>query len=59
MKDIKKCRYNYMEIGLLLMLIVQFCLIVFCNLNLIDNNLDCDNAKLFRHIMEIWEQKES
>lgn len=57
MKYIKRCRENYMEIGLTLMLIMQFFMIAFCNLMLIEKNLDCDNAKLFRHIMEIWKQK--
>lgn len=39
------------------LLIVQILMIAVCNIKLIDNNVDCDNAKLFVHIREMWEQK--
>ena len=38
-------------------LLVQILMIAVCNIKLIDNNIDCDNAKLFVHIREMWEQK--
>lgn len=37
-------------------LLIQFLLIAACNIKLIDNNIDCDNAKLFVHVMEMWRQ---
>ena len=54
---IKKYKDKYIELGLGALLVIQFLLFSVCNLTLIDNNLDCDNAKMFRHIMEIWERK--
>lgn len=39
------------------LLLVQFLLIAYCNLALTDQNLDCDNAKMFKHIMTMWEHK--
>ena len=57
MNLIKKYKDKYVEFGLGALLLIQFLLICVCNLTLIDNNLDCDNAKMFRHIMEIWERK--
>ena len=53
----KKIKSNYMELGLWILLLFQFGMIIFCNLTLIDKNLDCDNAKMFFHIMEIYKQK--
>lgn len=38
-------------------LLAQIFLISICNLKLIDNNIDCDNAKLFVHVMKMWEHK--
>ena len=36
-------------------LLIQFLLIAVCNIKLIDNNIDCDNAKLFLHTIKMWE----
>lgn len=53
----KKQSKNFMEVLLFALLIVQFLGIAYSNLFLIDQNLDCDNAKLMRHIIEMWEHK--
>ena len=37
-------------------LLIQCILIAACNIKLIDNNIDCDNAKLFVHVMEMVKQ---
>ncbi len=37
-------------------LFLQCILIAVCNIKLIDNNIDCDNAKLFVHVMEMVKQ---
>lgn len=57
MKLFKKYTTTPIEKALLLLLLVQFCLMAFCNLTLTDASLDCDNAKLFRHIIEMWRNK--
>ncbi len=46
---------NFWTCLLLLIFIVQFLLIALCNIKLIDNNIDCDTAKLFVHIMKMAE----
>jgi len=53
----KKFKISPLEIALLVLLIIQFGLIAYCNLTLTDINLDCDNAKMFRHIVEMWRNK--
>ncbi len=39
-------------------LVVQFLLVAFCNLTLLDSQIDCDVAKMFAHIREMWNQKQ-
>ncbi len=39
------------------LLAVQFLLIVYCNLFLLDKSIDCDTAKMFVHLREMWNQK--
>jgi len=46
---------NFWTCLLLLIFLIQFLLIALCNINLIDNNIDCDTAKLFVHIMKMAE----
>lgn len=41
-----------------ILLCLQFVMIAFCNFTLIEKSLDCDTAKMFGHIREMWEQKE-
>ncbi len=53
-KKINECPLTFI-LGWIL--ICQIILISVCNITLIDNNIDCDNAKLFVHVMEMWEQK--
>lgn len=43
--------------ALAVILSVQIGLIFFSNLLLMDQNVDCDSGKLFRHIVEMWENK--
>lgn len=50
-------RPTLFEKTLLLFLILQFILIAFCNLTLIDSSLDCDNSQLYRHVVEMWRHK--
>jgi len=38
-----------------LILIIQFLLIFICNMKLIDNNIDCDSAKILLHAQKMWE----
>lgn len=57
MEFLKKENVKKIEISLFLLLFFQFLLLSFCNLTLIEENLDCDNAKLFRHVIEMWRQK--
>lgn len=57
MKLFKKYATTPIDKALLLLLILQLCLMTFCNLTLTDASLDCDNAKLFRHIIEMWRNK--
>lgn len=45
------------EIALFIILIIQFCLIAFCNLTMLDSTLDCDNSQLYRHVIEMWRNK--
>ena len=53
----QKKEENLLKIFLIAILIVQVILIGISNLTLIDNNIDCDNAKMFVHIMEMWKQR--
>lgn len=53
----KKAKEKPMVISLALLLAIQFFLIAFSNLTLIEQNLDCDNAKLLKHIITMWEEK--
>lgn len=55
MNRIKKV--SVVNTALCILLVGQFYMIAFCNLTLIDQNLDCDNAKLFRHVMEMYSQR--
>ena len=57
MKLLKKYKITPFEAGLFILLFIQFILLAVSNLTLIDMNLDCDNAKLFRHIVEMWRNK--
>jgi len=54
---VQKIKKQPLAFMLGLILLVQFILIAVCNLSLIDKHLDCDNAKLFVHIMHMWEEK--
>ncbi len=45
------------EICLAVILAIQSFLIAYSNLALIDQNLDCDNGKLFHHIRMMWQEK--
>lgn len=54
MTKVKEHPLKYILIGILA---VQVILTAFCNLTLIDNNIDCDNAKLFVHTMNMWREK--
>lgn len=42
---------------LIVILAIQFCMLSVTNLILIESNLDCDNAKMFNHIVKMWEHK--
>ena len=58
MENIKKTLKNhYFAVGLTVLLVIQVVLIVYCNFTLMDQNLDCDNGKLFTHIMHMWTEK--
>ena len=46
-----------METCLVVLLIIQVFLIVLSNLVLIEQYLDCDNAKLLKHIILMWQEK--
>lgn len=53
----KKVKEKPMETCLFLLLAMQVFLIFLSNLTLIEQNLDCDNAKLLKHIITMWEEK--
>lgn len=53
----KKVKEKPMETALALLLAVQVFLIAFSNLTLMEQNLDCDSAKLLKHIITMWEEK--
>lgn len=55
-KIIKLVREKTMEFALAVLLLTQLCLIAYSNLTMIDRNLDCDSAKLLKHIITMWEQ---
>ena len=58
MENIKKTLKNhYFAVGLTVLLVIHVVLIVYCNFTLMDQNLDCDNGKLFTHIMHMWTEK--
>ena len=44
-----------MEFALAIFLLIQLCLIAYSNLTMISQKLDCDNAKLLKHIITMWE----
>ncbi len=54
----KKDVQELVKLSLIIILAVQFCLIMYSNLTMIEKNLDCDTGKLFNHIAEIWRQKQ-
>lgn len=56
-KIIKLVREKTMEFALAVLLLIQLCLIAYSNLTMIDQNVDCDNAKLLIHIIAMWEQR--
>lgn len=56
-KIIKLVREKKIESALAVLLLIQLCLIAYSNLTMIAQNLDCDNAKLLKHIITMWEQK--
>ena len=57
MKIAKDIRKEPVKMALAILLAIQFFLISFSNITLIDRNLDCDTGNLFNHISEIWRQK--
>lgn len=57
MIKINELRKRPVKAALVVLLIIQFVLIAFSNLTLIDKNLDNDNSMLFNHVVEIWRQK--
>lgn len=52
-----KIKQHPLKVVLVGILAIQLLLIAFCNLTLIDKNIDCDNAKLFVHTMNMWREK--
>ena len=50
-------KQNYCFILLAFILFIQVVSISACNIKLIDNNIDGDNAKLFVHTIKMWEHK--
>lgn len=57
MIKINELRKEPLKIALIVLLIIQFCLIAFSNITLIDKNLDNDNCLIFNHVVEIGRQK--
>lgn len=57
-KSIKAAKNNPLGCCLGILLFLQFILTAYCNLFLLEKYIDCDTAKMFVHIREMWEQKE-
>lgn len=53
----KMLKKHYFAVGLTILLMIQVVLIIYCNFALMDQNLDCDNGKLFTHIIHMWNNK--
>lgn len=50
------CMERPRELCLTVLLVVQVCLILFSNLNLINQELDCDSAMVLKHIICMWQE---
>lgn len=57
MRKSESDKNKYIKFLLMALLAVEILMIIVSNLTLIDNNLDCDNAKLMEHVIKMWEEK--
>lgn len=54
---VKTRKWKPMELILSVLLALQYLAIVCSNLFILDQNLDCDNTKMMKHIMTMWERR--